>query len=529
MKEKDNLNTRVLIIDDEEMVRDNIEEILAPKKAAKNEQLSSAADLLFGEDEDSSDAVISENRTFPDFIVDKAVNGKQGYEMVAAAVQENSPFAVIFLDMRMPGWDGLETAKRIRQVDTKAEIIIVTAYSDHSIDQIVQQAGKNVGYHVKPYNSEEILQIATKGVNDYNKLRNLEDLIATTGKISIGEIQLNSLLKNIFDQLARYIGTENAIMGTLTEDNKLDFIFKVGTIENELNEEALLGLINQARHNENSILQEKNVVLAMLKDYPVFAVLEPNETLKTEKIYLIQLFIQNATQAIENAHLQEALLKKEKLTAAGNALGMLMHDLRTPIKNIPQITDFLREDGANKELLDLLDESSQQASDILDDFLDFVREAPIDFVAVPLREVVENAIKLANNRKKIEPITLDVNLDGKANLSGDPSKLKRLLMNIISNAVDVLFDLKVEEPKITINAEIKDSHACLEISDNGPGIPEDLLPFLFEPFTTKNKKDGTGLGLTIVKQYVEAHGGEIVVENNGGAIFKLKLPLHKES
>ena len=528
MKENEYLNTRVLIIDDEEMVRDNIEEILVPKKAAKNEQLSSAADLLFGDEEEESDSVISENRTFPDFIVDKAVNGKQGFEMVAAAVQENSPFAVIFLDMRMPGWDGLETAKRIRQVDTKAEIIIVTAYSDHSIDQIVAQAGKNVGYHVKPYNSEEILQIATKGVNDYNKLRNLEELIATTGRISLGENQLHSLLKNIFDQLARYIGTENAMMGTLNENNSLDFLFKVGTIESELNEAALLALINQARHNNDSILQEKNVVLAMLKDYPVFAVLEPNETLKTEKIYLIQLFIQNATQAIQNAHLQEELLKKEKLTAAGNALGMLMHDLRTPIKNIPQITAFLREDGANEDLLAMLDESSQQASDILDDFLDFVREKPIEIEAVPLKEVVESAIKLANNRKKIEPITLEVTLDGKANLAGDPSKLKRLIMNIISNAVDVLFDLKVADPRISVKAEIKDDHACLSISDNGPGIPDDLLPILFEPFTTKNKKEGTGLGLTIVKQYVEAHGGEINVHNDNGAVFEIKLPLFKD-
>lgn len=527
MKEKEYLNTRVLIIDDEEMVRDNIEEILVPKKAVKNDKLASAADLLFGDEEEAEETVISENKTFPEFTVDKAVNGKQGFEFVAKAVKENAPYAVIFLDMRMPGWDGLETAKRIRSVDTKAEIIIVTAYSDHSIDQIVEQAGKNVGYHVKPYNSEEILQIATKGVNDYNKLRNLEDLIATTGKISLGQNQLDSLLRNIFDQLARYIGTENALMGTLSEDGKLDLLFKVGTIESELNEGALLGLINQARHNQDSIIQEKNVVLAMLQDYPVFAVLEPNETLKTEKIYLIQLFIQNATQAIQNAHLQEELLKKEKLTAAGNALGMLMHDLRTPIKNIPQITDLLREDGANEELLGLLEESSQQASDILDDFLDFVREAPIEFEAVPLKEVVDAAIKLANNRKKIEPIKLDVSIDGKASLAGDPSKLKRLLMNIISNAVDVLFDLKVIDPAINIRAEIEDQFACLTIHDNGPGIPEEILPSLFEPFTTKNKKDGTGLGLTIVKQYVEAHGGEIKVENNEGAIFKIKLPLFK--
>lgn len=231
---------------------------------------------------------------------------------------------------------------------------------------------------VKPYNSDEILQLATKSVNDYNKLRNLEDLIATTGRISLGQNQLNSLLRNIFDQLAKYIGTENAVMGILKDDGDLDYMFSVGTIEDSLNREGLLKLINQARHNTESILQEENVVLALLEDYPVFALLEPNETLKTEKVYLLQLFIQNATQAIQNAHLQEELLKKEKLSAAGNALGMLMHDLRTPIKNIPQITELLRGDGANEELLQLLDESSKQASEILDDFLDFVRDAPID-------------------------------------------------------------------------------------------------------------------------------------------------------
>lgn len=526
MRKKEKLNTRVLIIDDEEMVRDNIEEILVPKQTIRNEQLSGAADLLFGNEEESQ-PIVKENKTFPDFTVDKAVNGKQGFEMVKAAVKENSPYAVIFLDMRMPGWDGLETAKQIRNVDTKAEIIIVTAYSDHSIDKIVQQAGKNVGYHVKPYNSEEILQIATKGVDDYNKLRNLEDLITTTGRITLGENQLNSLLKNIFDQLARYIGTENAVMGTINDQNKFEFLFKVGAADKELNEEALLGLINQARHNESSILQEKNIVLAMLKDYPVFAVLEPNESLKTEKIYLIQLFIQNATQAIQNAHLQEELIKKEKLSAAGNALGMLMHDLRTPIKNIPQITNFLREDGANEELLGMLEESSQQASDILDDFLDFIRETPIEVEAVPLREVVHSAIKLANNRKKIEPIALEVELDGKADLAGDASKLKRLIMNIISNSVDVLFDLKIENPKITISAHLEDDFVSLTIRDNGPGIPDDVMPILFEPFATKNKKDGTGLGLTIVKQYVEAHKGEIKVHNDHGAVFEIRLPLFK--
>lgn len=517
------LNCRVLIIDDEEMVRDNIEEILVPQTKHKNAKVDDALDLLF--DEETKEAPIVENDQFPDFRVDKAQNGQIGLEKVKNAVEAADPYAVIFLDMRMPGWDGLETAKRIRKVDGKVEIIIVTAYSDHSIDQIVKEAGKNVGYHVKPYNAEEILQLATKAVNDYNKLRNLEDLIATTGKITIGENQLNSLLQNIFDQLARYIGTENAVMGMLNDSDNLDLLFQVGNVEDSLNKESLLKMIRAARHNQESIIQDENVVLALLQEYPVFALLRPNETLKTEKIYLLQLFIQNATHAIQNAHLQEELLLKEKLSAAGNALGMLMHDLRTPINNIPQITDLLRADGANEELLSLLDQSSRQASEILEDFLDFVRETPIKKEKVLLDDLFKEAIQLCNNRRDLSAITLDLDPKEGTYLKGDPSKIKRLIMNILSNAGDALLDHKVPKPVISISCKHDGNFHLIRIKDNGPGIPKRVLDNMFQPFTTEGKSEGTGLGLTIVKQYVDAHGGNIHAYNDKGAIFEIRLPL----
>ncbi len=520
----DRLNARVLIIDDEEMVRDNIEEILIPQGKHQNRKVDDALDLLF-EEEKKKESKVVENDQFPDFRVDKAHNGQLGLEKVIKAVEEGDPYAVLFLDMRMPGWDGLETAKRIRKVDGKVEIIIVTAYSDHSIDQIVKEAGRNVGYHVKPYNAEEILQLATKAVNDYNKLRNLEDLIATTGKITIGENQLNSLLQNIFDQLARYIGTENAVMGMLNEEDDLDLLFQVGNFEESLNAEALLKMIRTARHNDESIIQDQNVVLALLQEYPVFALLRPNETLKTEKIYLLQLFIQNATHAIQNAHLQEELLRKEKLSAAGNALGMLMHDLRTPIKNIPQLTSLLREDGANPELLDLLDQSSKQASEILEDFLDFVRETPIKKEKVLLDEIIQEALKLTNDRRDLSAIKIELMSTEQVYLKGDHSKIKRLIMNILSNAGDALLDHKTPKPSINIECRNDGNFHRIRIRDNGPGIPTNVLDNLFQPFTTEGKSEGTGLGLTIVKQYVDAHGGNIHAFNDNGAIFEIRLPL----
>jgi signal transduction histidine kinase len=345
---------------------------------------------------------------------------------------------------------------------------------------------------VKPYNSDEILQLATKGVNDYNKLGNLEDLTATTGRITLNENQLQSLLRNIFDQLARYIGTSNALMGLMKKDNQLEKLFSVGNFMQDLSDEERLAQLEAARHSGEMVYQNENLVVALLKDFPVFALLEPEERLKTEKAYLLQLFIQNATQAIQNAQLQEELMQREKLMVAGKALGMLMHDLRTPIFNIPQITDLLRADGANEEYLSLLDASSKQAQEILEDFLGFVREKPIDFEAVSLGEIIKQAIEYTNNRKTIAVVKIQLDYAQDLKLSGDPSKLKRLIMNLLSNAVDVLKDLTVSDPQIWVKAKAVGSDVEISIKDNGPGIPEKMIPDLFEPSTTKNKKKVRG-------------------------------------
>ena len=96
----DKLNSRVLIIDDEEMVRDNIEEILIPHRQEKNLKVDDALDLLF--DEEKQEEAVLDNKQFPDFRVDKAQNGQVGLEKVKTAVEAGDPYAVIFLGMRMP-------------------------------------------------------------------------------------------------------------------------------------------------------------------------------------------------------------------------------------------------------------------------------------------------------------------------------------------------------------------------------------------------------------------------------------------
>jgi two-component system NtrC family sensor kinase len=168
----DETNSRILVIDDEEVVRDSIRLILGSRPPNNQELEAFAADLF--EDLPPNPRPAS---ALLEFTVDEAPNGKAGLELVRTALAANRPYAAIFVDMRMPGWDGIETVQHIRQIDKQAEIVFVTAYSDSTIEEVVERAGPNVGYHLKPFAPEEIKQIATKAVHDWNKLRRLERLI----------------------------------------------------------------------------------------------------------------------------------------------------------------------------------------------------------------------------------------------------------------------------------------------------------------------------------------------------------------
>jgi len=519
----DELNTSVLVIDDEEMVRDNIEDILVPR-ATSDEQygINNAVNILF---DAPATLLAPRTRNVPVFTVDKASNGMEGVLKVRKAVERGHPYAVIFLDMRMPGINGLETAIEIRKHDMKAEIVFITAYSDCTIEEIVEQAGQNVGYHCKPYASEEIIQIATKAVTDYNKLRNLEKLIESIASIGLNNVQLTSLLKNILEQLAGSLETDMALLGKLHDGFVYEKMFSIGAFEEKVNLEELISRVKDISIERDEVIQINELVLVRLDNYSVFVLLKNHGKLKTEKMYLLKLFVQNAAQAIRNAELNEKLLQKEKLSAVGQVLAMVMHDLRSPIKNIRFITDLMRQDGQGNEMVDLIDQSAEQASKIFDDFLDFIRETKIIKVSVNVNKIVTEAIKQAETRTGIEEIVITKNIPDCLVVPGDESKLRGTIINLVNNAIEVLHDKKVKNGAIDISARVEGKEVTLYITDNGPGIPPEIKDTLFEPFVTRHKKNGTGLGLSIVKQFIIGHGGKIAVYNDNGATFTITLPL----
>ncbi len=271
------------------------------------------------------------------------------------------------------------------------------------------------------------------------------------------------------------------------------------------------------------MVQLDELVLARLNGYSVFAVLKKNGRLNTEKMYLLRLFVQNAAQAIRNAEMNEELIRKEKLSAVGSAIGMVMHDLRPAIGNIQLLTGIIREEGYKSDWLDMIDRSARQASEIFEDFLDFIRETPVEKETLLLKPLLESALAQLAPKDALDRVQIEIEADNELTVQGDRSKLKRVITNLINNAVDALLDHKVSEPLIQIIARQQTDCVSIQVRDNGPGIPLSLLKSLFEPFVTKDKSNGTGLGLAIVKNYVTAHGGNISVLNDNGAVFNIKL------
>ncbi|MEM7656540.1 MAG: ATP-binding protein [Bacteroidota bacterium] len=519
------IQPRVLLIDDEEVVRDSIREILEVKDSV-NADLQLAAGDLFGDL--PSLAEPPPRRYHPIFRIEEANNGKTGLAKVQAALDEREPFAVIFCDMRMPGWDGLTTCAEIRKIDPKVQIFFVTAYSDRSLEEIVEEAGADIGYLSKPFVQEEILQLATKAAYDWQRLSNLEYLLQVVSQIGLGGKHLETFLSNLLHQISDYLKTEYAILGRLQPNNGFQEISRIGIGDNRIDVPSILERVDIHNLQQLELIQE--VVVCRLEDYCVFALHPRGEVFNQEKAYLLQLFLQNAMRSIHNATLNQQLIQQEKLSAVGQAISMVMHDIKTPISQIQSLTELIQmeiqEEEETLEMSDMIIEASNHAMDIIADMRDFVQNAALikEEIHLPtfLRSI-EQEMKPLLAEAKVEMI---VSTQGDLKLAGDQRKLRRVFVNLINNASEALQSKGVSPARIHLSASQQDNQILAQIADNGPGIPPAIQQKLFDAFVTSGKATGTGLGLAIVKQIVEAHEGSISVESSpAGATFSLTFPV----
>ncbi|MBS1724095.1 MAG: EAL domain-containing protein [Armatimonadetes bacterium] len=148
------VNNRILVIDDNLSIIEDYKKILC--RSQENEELADLEASLFGTEKAPSKSV-------PEFVVSSATQGKDGYDLVVKSVEDREPFAVAFVDMRMPpGWDGLETIENLWKADPNLQVVLSSAFSDYSHDEILNRLGLTDKLIIirKPFQPEEIVQLA---------------------------------------------------------------------------------------------------------------------------------------------------------------------------------------------------------------------------------------------------------------------------------------------------------------------------------------------------------------------------------
>ncbi len=227
------------------------------------------------------------------------------------------------------------------------------------------------------------------------------------------------------------------------------------------------------------------------------------------------------------------MMQQSKLASMGELLSMIAHQWRQPLNTISATVNsvLLRIELGNydeqfvKEKLDSMREYIKHLSNTIDDFRNFFRPDK-EKENVCVDNLITNILKITKEHIESKNIKIVMNLNCNREIYTYPNELKHVILNLINNARDALIDRKVENPLIEIETKEENDKIIIFVRDNAGGIEESILDKIFEPyFSTKSKKDGTGLGLYMSKIIVEKHiGGKIEVKNvKDGAEFKVIL------
>jgi len=235
---------------------------------------------------------------------------------------------------------------------------------------------------------------------------------------------------------------------------------------------------------------------------------------------------------LEKTQLQ--LLQSEKMASLGKLAAGVAHQINNPLAGITlyaklTLEEYELEEGVRQDLGRIL-KDAERCRDTVKELLEFTRQTRHLMRSHDINQVISRTLFLLENQSLFQNIEIVKKFgDSLPAVYADIQQLNHLFMNIILNAAQAMDgkgELRIETARVTGKEQIS-----IEISDTGPGIPEDIIPHIFDPFyTTKEEGKGTGLGLSLAYGIVENHGGRITARNKsgGGAAFNIVLPIATE-
>jgi signal transduction histidine kinase len=249
------------------------------------------------------------------------------------------------------------------------------------------------------------------------------------------------------------------------------------------------------------------------------------------------LFFKDLTR-VEQLEERERL--RDRLAALGEMAAAIAHEVKNPLAGIEVMAGILKRqltesEDAQSILRDIIKEA-KMANAIVVEVLDFVRPIRLQVERISLADVVRDAMSMAESHVPRGQVQLALDLpEDLAPIQGDPHQLRQLFTNLLTNAFEALGgvgSVRLQAEQLSNDEETGSTEAPavpmiqVEVSDDGPGIPADVMERIFSPFFT-TKPQGSGLGLAIVRKIVDAHDGRIDVSARpeGGTRFRVTLPV----
>jgi signal transduction histidine kinase len=246
----------------------------------------------------------------------------------------------------------------------------------------------------------------------------------------------------------------------------------------------------------------------------------------------MESLLEEISRTVEQLQQREhEVLRAEQLAAVGQIAAGVAHELRNPLTAIKMLVQTGLEGqappGLPAEDLAVIEQSVRRMEQYIQIFLDFARPPRSERRRADLLEVVRRAVALVDGRARRQKVAVSLDVPAlPVQVSVDPEQIQQVLVNLLLNALDAL----PRGGQIHVEVEADAGDIEVRVRDNGPGVPAAIRGRLFEPFVT-GKPDGVGLGLSICKRLVEAHGGSIRGDNlpEGGAVVSFTLPAEEEA
>jgi len=233
----------------------------------------------------------------------------------------------------------------------------------------------------------------------------------------------------------------------------------------------------------------------------------------------------------DRRRLQEQLIQSEKMSAIGQLIAGVAHDLNNPLASVVGFSDFLAEaaeiPASFAEPLQVIRQEAERAATIVKNLLSFARTQEGEHKLQPLRPILESTLVLLRNQLMAHKVEATLEVEPELpEVEVNANQIKQVFVNVINNACQAIAS-DAPSGRIWIAAKRVHDGIAVGVTDSGPGMPEEVAARAFEPFfTTKGEGQGTGLGLSISQGIVKEHGGRISLDTKvgAGATFTVELP-----